>query len=58
MCIIPIYLFKINNFPLKGMLSARGALLLFADADGATKFADLSKLEAAIEGMINCKLCK
>lgn len=29
-----------------GMLSARGELLLFADADGATKFADFHKLEA------------
>ena len=27
------------------MLSARGRLLLFADADGATKFSDISKLE-------------
>ena len=27
------------------MLSARGKLLLFADADGATKFADVEKLE-------------
>ncbi|KAL3224428.1 hypothetical protein MRX96_026549 [Rhipicephalus microplus] len=28
-----------------GMLSARGKLLLFADADGATKFSDVDKLE-------------
>ncbi|GBM46024.1 Dolichyl-phosphate beta-glucosyltransferase [Araneus ventricosus] len=28
-----------------GMLSARGKLLLFADADGATKFPDVEKLE-------------
>lgn len=28
-----------------GMLSARGKLLLFADADGATQFSDFSKLE-------------
>ena len=28
-----------------GMLSARGQLLLFADADGATQFSDLEKLE-------------
>ncbi|KAH7968348.1 hypothetical protein HPB52_007960 [Rhipicephalus sanguineus] len=28
-----------------GMLSARGKRLLFADADGATKFSDLDKLE-------------
>ena len=30
------------------MLSSRGKLLLFADADGATKFADLEKLEAEL----------
>lgn len=30
---------------LQGMLSARGQLLLFADADGATKFEDYEKLE-------------
>lgn len=29
----------------KGMLSARGRYLLFADADGATKFSDYDKLE-------------
>ena len=31
------------------MLSARGKLLLFADADGATKFADVAKLEAEMK---------
>ena len=31
------------------MLSARGKYLLFADADGATKFADIAKLEAEIK---------
>ena len=31
------------------MLSARGRLLLFADADGATKFEGLEKLEAEIK---------
>ncbi|XP_050299758.1 dolichyl-phosphate beta-glucosyltransferase [Anthonomus grandis grandis] len=36
-----------------GMLSSRGALLLFADADGATKFADISKCEESITGLIN-----
>ncbi|CAG9762348.1 unnamed protein product [Ceutorhynchus assimilis] len=36
-----------------GMLSTRGALLLFADADGATKFADLIKLEESIENLIS-----
>lgn len=29
----------------KGVLSARGQWILFADADGATKFSDFSKLE-------------
>lgn len=32
-----------------GMLSARGQYLLFADADGATKFSDFSKLEESIQ---------
>ncbi|KAF5271186.1 hypothetical protein FQR65_LT05330 [Abscondita terminalis] len=31
-----------------GMLSARGSMLLFADADGATKFSDLCKLELSL----------
>lgn len=31
------------------MQSARGAILLFADADGATKFADLIKLEDSLQ---------
>lgn len=34
------------------MQSARGAVLLFADADGATKFADLSKLEARLKELV------
>lgn len=37
------------------MLSARGALLLFADADGATKFSDLAKLEASLTQILNCE---
>ncbi|XP_022091612.1 dolichyl-phosphate beta-glucosyltransferase-like [Acanthaster planci] len=32
-----------------GMLSARGKRVLFADADGATKFADLEKLEESLQ---------
>merc|ERR1712176_282779 len=32
-----------------GMLSARGKLRLMVDADGATRFSDLEKLERAIE---------
>lgn len=34
------------------MLSARGAILLFADADGATKFSDLSKLEESLKSLV------
>lgn len=30
------------------MQSARGRILLFADADGATRFQDLEKLETAL----------
>ncbi|CAH0721456.1 unnamed protein product, partial [Brenthis ino] len=32
-----------------GILSSRGATILFADADGASKFEDLSKLEIALK---------
>jgi len=32
----------------QGMLRSRGRRLLFADADGATKFADIEKLEAEL----------
>lgn len=32
-----------------GMLSGRGRYLLFADADGATKFSDYTKLQTSIE---------
>lgn len=35
-----------------GMQSARGAVLLFADADGATKFSDLSKLEDSLKEIV------
>lgn len=34
-----------------GMLSARGRQLLFADADGATKFADYDKLAEALSSL-------
>ncbi|CAH2004447.1 unnamed protein product [Acanthoscelides obtectus] len=37
-----------------GMFSARGAMLLFADADGATKFSDLTKVEQAMNDTISC----
>ncbi|VEL07857.1 unnamed protein product [Protopolystoma xenopodis] len=34
-----------------GMLSARGRILLFADADGATKFSDVEKLEKKLSSL-------
>ncbi|VDQ16658.1 unnamed protein product [Trichobilharzia regenti] len=34
------------------MLSARGRILLFADADGATQFSDIEKLEEALSSSI------
>ncbi|KAJ8930321.1 hypothetical protein NQ314_016870 [Rhamnusium bicolor] len=41
-----------------GMQSARGSLLLFADADGATKFSDLAKVESSLSNLINCDYLK
>ncbi|XP_071554489.1 dolichyl-phosphate beta-glucosyltransferase [Temnothorax nylanderi] len=35
-----------------GMLSARGSALLFADADGATKFSDLKKLDESLTNVL------
>ena len=35
------------------MLSSRGKQLLFADADGATKFEDISKLQKNLQELIN-----
>ena len=37
-----------------GMFSARGAKLLFADADGATTFRDIERLEKKLEEKKNC----
>nr|CAI5842786.1 unnamed protein product [Callosobruchus analis] len=37
-----------------GINSSRGALVLFADADGATKFSDLVKLEVAMANILGC----
>lgn len=34
------------------MYCTRGALLLFADADGATKFSDLIKLESSLNELL------
>lgn len=38
------------------MLSARGALLLFADADGATQFSDYAKIEKAMKNTLKGKI--
>ncbi|XP_017754738.1 PREDICTED: dolichyl-phosphate beta-glucosyltransferase [Eufriesea mexicana] len=35
-----------------GMLNARGSVILFADADGATKFRDLEKLDNSLESIL------
>ncbi|KAI8440541.1 hypothetical protein MSG28_001784 [Choristoneura fumiferana] len=35
-----------------GVQRSRGALILFADADGATKFEDLTKLEVALKELV------
>ncbi|XP_013140680.1 PREDICTED: dolichyl-phosphate beta-glucosyltransferase [Papilio polytes] len=37
-----------------GIQNARGATILFADADGASKFEDLVKLESALKDIIQC----
>jgi hypothetical protein len=37
---------------MQGMQSARGAVILFADADGATKFSDLIKLESGLKDIV------
>lgn len=42
---------KFTSRSLQGMQSARGRQLLFADADGATKFSDFDKLEAELKGL-------
>ncbi|XP_049888193.1 dolichyl-phosphate beta-glucosyltransferase [Pectinophora gossypiella] len=36
-----------------GIQSSRGAVILFADADGASKFEDLTKLEAALTDIVH-----
>ncbi|XP_028042919.1 dolichyl-phosphate beta-glucosyltransferase [Bombyx mandarina] len=37
-----------------GIQSSRGATILFADADGASKFEDLTKLEVALKDIVKC----
>lgn len=50
----PVYVHKLEKNAGKGgavrcgVLCARGSLILFADADGATKFEDFGKLEERI----------
>ncbi|XP_046626526.1 dolichyl-phosphate beta-glucosyltransferase isoform X1 [Neodiprion virginianus] len=41
-----------------GLQSARGSVLLFADADGATKFSDIEKLEASLQQILGCDYTK
>ncbi|XP_046748017.1 dolichyl-phosphate beta-glucosyltransferase isoform X2 [Diprion similis] len=41
-----------------GLQSARGSVLLFADADGATKFSDIEKLEASLQQILSCDYTK
>lgn len=45
----------------QGVLSSRGRFILMADADGATKFADIEKVEAALKalqpGPVSIALC-
>jgi len=36
----------------QGVQCARGAVILFADADGATKFCDLAKLESSLKDAV------
>lgn len=36
---------------LKGVLSSRGKVILMADADGATKFSDIEKVEAGLNDL-------
>lgn len=42
----------------QGMLSARGKQLLFADADGATTFEDISKLQDKLKDLVKGKETK
>lgn len=41
-----------------GVLSARGSTILFADADGATKFQDLKKLEESLKNVLGLEYIK
>ena len=41
----------------QGMFSSRGKELLMVDADGATKFSDLTKVQNSLHKIINGKVC-
>ncbi|XP_014270890.1 dolichyl-phosphate beta-glucosyltransferase [Halyomorpha halys] len=41
-----------------GVFSARGSVILFADADGATKFSDITKLEKSLLQITKCDYTK
>ena len=51
---ITVYVASINV--LQGMLSARGRTMLFADADGASTFADVAKLEEVLKKINSSKV--
>jgi dolichyl-phosphate beta-glucosyltransferase len=42
----------------QGVLSARGQWILFADADGATKFSDFTKLEKSALNAMKVRIKK
>ena len=41
----------------QGMFSSRGKELLMVDADGATRFSDLTKVQNSLHKVINGKVC-
>ena len=41
----------------QGMFSSRGSQLLMVDADGATRFSDLTKVQNALHKLMNGKVC-
>lgn len=44
-------LFVVVFVSAQGVLSCRGRLVLMADADGATKFADIEKVEEGLQSI-------
>ena len=55
-CLTKINLYVAAMNVLQGMLSARGRKMLFADADGASTFSDVSKLEEVLEKINSVKV--